>query len=92
MVDDAIAGLLEGLDPHSFYIPKQEKIDKELFLPKGTKEKGFRSDHEFVEGIIRERPSLKEKDKTISANNQNNEEILIIKKIEDIPAFLRKNK
>ena len=25
MVDDAIAGLLEGLDPHSFYIPKQEK-------------------------------------------------------------------
>lgn len=25
MVDDAIKGLLEGLDPHSFYIPKQEK-------------------------------------------------------------------
>ena len=25
MVDDAIKGMLEGLDPHSFYIPKQEK-------------------------------------------------------------------
>jgi carboxyl-terminal processing protease len=25
MVDNAIKGMLEGLDPHSFYIPKQEK-------------------------------------------------------------------